>query len=69
MAVTVRIVDISPGHKSYRFQQPHSFTHWREAVPRVGEYLLDKNEFMYQIDAIVWYESYSVTVKVKRKEE
>ncbi len=65
--VEVRFEDMVYGG-NYTFRNCPSLTgHW-PAPPRVGDHVLDGNEFKYRVVEVIWYNLYMCVAKVQRDE-
>jgi len=65
MNIRVRFHDITQGG-GYSFFQPADFDQWT-IVPRVGDYILDRNEFRYRVETVTWYDPGSARLEIKRE--
>jgi hypothetical protein len=68
----VKIDDITAGYwreGTYRFCPHSSYDGAWTVVPRVGETILDGNEFTYKVVRVVWYGSDTVRLDVERSRE
>jgi len=64
MNITVTFADATKGG-GYSFYQPSGFDEW-ETVPRVGDHLIDRNEFKYQVKEVIWYNPLHARLTVER---
>ena len=64
---TVHVVFEDMTDSSYRFKPlSYSFIDW-PVVPRVGELVLDANEFQYVVEQVIWYDAGQARVRIRRK--
>lgn len=64
--VEVRFRDVT--RSSYKFVTMRDFSHWH-VLPRVGDFLLDGNEFQYVVQEVIWYGPYSAHIVIHRRDE
>ena len=66
MAIEVRFDDVTTGW--YRFKCPDTYNNRKwDVPPRIGDTMLDLNEFRYEVVGVTWYDPYLVRVSIQRK--
>ena len=63
--IMVRFEDMSERVSSYRFKPFMEDQLW-SVVPRIGDTILDANEFKYRVSAVTWYSQHEARIQVER---
>lgn len=63
--IMVRFDDMSERVSAYKFKPFMPDQLW-SAVPRLGDTILDANEFKYKVTGVIWYSQYEVRIQLER---